>query len=115
MTRVTTGLILCHILMMKKPKCILSMGTTAENVAKQYSISRTEQQEFAISSHQKAFEAQSKEILKDEIVQSETVQDSNIRPNSNQEKLDSLKLAFDQNGTVTAATSSPLQMVRRLL
>ena len=34
--------------------------------------------------------------------------DSNIRPNSNQEKLDGLKLAFDKNGTVTAATSSPL-------
>ena len=35
-------------------------------------------------------------------------QDSNIRPNSTQEKLDGLKLAFDQNGSVTAATSSPL-------
>ena len=34
--------------------------------------------------------------------------DGNIRPNSTQEKLDVLKLAFDQEGTVTAATSSPL-------
>ena len=34
--------------------------------------------------------------------------DGNIRPNSTQEKLDQLKLAFDPNGTVTAATSSPL-------
>ena len=34
--------------------------------------------------------------------------DGNIRPNSSQEKLNGLKLAFDQNGTVTAATSSPL-------
>ena len=86
-----------------------SMGTTAENVAKQYSISRTEQQEFAISSHQKAFEAQTKGNFKNEIVSiGDCSQDSNIRPNSNQEKLDNLKLAFDQNGTVTAATSSPL-------
>ncbi len=36
------------------------------------------------------------------------VTDSNIRRNSNHEKLNSLKLAFDKNGTVTAATSSPL-------
>ena len=85
------------------------MGTTAENVAKQYSLSRTEQQEFAISSHKKAFEAQTKGNFNNEIVSiGSCSQDSNIRPNSNQEKLDSLKLAFDQNGTVTAATSSPL-------
>jgi acetyl-CoA acyltransferase len=85
------------------------MGITAENVAKQYSISRTEQQEFAISSHQKAFEAQSKGNFNDEIIAiGNCSKDSNIRPNSNQEKLDGLKLAFDQNGTVTAATSSPL-------
>ena len=85
------------------------MGTTAENVAKQYSISRTEQQEFAISSHKKAFEAQTKGNFADEIVHiGNCSQDSNIRPNSTQEKLDGLKLAFDQNGSVTAATSSPL-------
>ena len=35
-------------------------------------------------------------------------EDGNIRPKSSQETLDGLKLAFDQNGTVTAATSSPL-------
>ena len=93
----------------ENPNVYFSMGTTAENVAKQYSISRTEQQEFAISSHQKAFEAQSKGNFKNEIVSiGNCSQDSNIRPNSNQEKLDSLKLAFDKNGTVTAATSSPL-------
>ena len=111
MTRVTTGfdpLPYPHD-GKENPNVYFSMGTTAENVAKQYSISRTEQQEFAISSHQKAFEAQSKGNFKNEIVSiGDCSQDSNIRPNSNQGKLDSLKLAFDQNGTVTAATSSPL-------
>ena len=111
MTRVNTGFDAMPYPYTEKenPNVYFSMGITAENVAKQYSISRTEQQEFAISSHQKAFEAQSKGNFNNEIVAiGNCSKDSNIRPNSNQEKLDGLKLAFDQNGTVTAATSSPL-------
>ena len=111
MTRVTTGFDpMPHPYTEKEnPNVYFTMGTTAENVAKQYSISRTEQQEFAISSHKKAFDAQLKGNFSNEIVSiGNCSQDSNIRPNSNQEKLDSLKLAFDQSGTVTAATSSPL-------
>ena len=91
------------------PHVYFSMGTTAENVAKKYNISRNEQQEFAISSHQKAHEAQTKGNFKNEIVPIGTCNtDGNIRPGSTMEKLDGLKLAFDENGTVTAATSSPL-------
>jgi len=111
MTRVTTGFDPMPYPYQEKenPNVYFTMGTTAENVAKQYSISRTEQQEFAILSHKKAFKAQSKGNFNNEIVSiGNCSQDSNIRPNSNQEKLDNLKLAFDQNGTVTAATSSPL-------
>ena len=111
MTRVTTGFDPMPYPYTEKenPNVYFTMGTTAENVAKQYSISRTEQQEFAISSHQKAYNAQSKGKFNNEIVAiGNCSQDSNIRPNSNQEKLDSLKLAFDTDGTVTAATSSPL-------
>ena len=91
------------------PNVYFSMGITAENVAKKYGISRKEQQDFAISSHQKAHEAQTKGKFKNEIVKIGNCEsDGNIRPKSNQETLDGLKLAFDQNGTVTAATSSPL-------
>ena len=91
------------------PHLYFSMGTTAENVAKKYNISRHEQQEFAISSHQKAHEAQTKGNFKNEIVSiGDCDTDGNIRPGSTMEKLDGLKLAFDENGTVTAATSSPL-------
>ncbi len=91
------------------PNVYFSMGTTAENVAKKYNISRKEQQEFAIQSHAKAHEAQSSGKFKNEIVPiGDCDVDGNIRPNSTQEKLDGLKLAFDQEGTVTAATSSPL-------
>ena len=111
MTRVTTGFnpIPYPYLEKENPNVYFSMGITAENVAKKYNITRKEQQEFAILSHQKAFDAQSKGSFNNEIaVIGNCSKDGNIRPNSNQETLDGLKLAFDPNGTVTAATSSPL-------
>ena len=93
----------------QNPHLYLSMGITAENVAKKYNISRTEQQQFSLESHRKANEAQQKGKFINEITKiGDCRTDENIRPNGTMEKLDSLKLAFDQNGTVTAATSSPL-------
>ena len=93
----------------QNPHLYLSMGLTAENVAKKYKISRNEQQEFALESHSKANKAQVNGNFKNEITKIANCEvDGNIRPNSTMEKLDSLKLAFDENGTVTAATSSPL-------
>ena len=86
-----------------------TMGITAENVAKKYKIERYAQQEFALASHQKAYEAQTKGKFDNEItVINNCSKDGCIRPNSNQNTLDDLKLIFDKNGTVTAATSSPL-------
>ena len=91
------------------PNVYLSMGITAENVAKKYELTRQAQQDFAISSHQKALNAELKGNFKDEITKvNECVKDGAIRPNTNQEVLDGLKLAFDENGTITAGTSSPL-------
>ncbi len=100
-------------LLKDNPNVYLSMGITAENVAKKYNIDRKEQQEFAISSHEKASNADSKGNFKDEItsIKNDTIdvtKDGGIRPGTTQEILDGLKLAFDQNGTVTAGTSSPL-------
>ena len=111
MTRVNTGFDPLPYPYNEKenPNVYFTMGTTAENVAKKFNISRKEQQEFAIKSHQKAHEAQLNGKFKNEIVIiGDCSADENIRPNSSQEKLDGLKLAFDQNGSVTAATSSPL-------
>lgn len=86
-----------------------TMGTTAENVAKKYKIERYAQQEFALLSHQKAYAAQSKGFFDNEItIIDNCSKDGGIRQNSNQATLDKLKLIFDDNGTVTAATSSPL-------
>ena len=101
------------VLLKDQPNVYLSMGITAENVAKKFNISRKEQQEFAIQSHAKAFKAQSLKSFDEEITviknqEIEVINDGAIRPNTNQEILDGLKLVFDQNGTVTAGTASPL-------
>ena len=91
------------------PKVYLSMGTTAENVAKKYQLTRKIQQDFAITSHQKASEAESKGNFKNEITTiNNCSKDGGIRPGTNQEILNGLKLAFDEHGTITAGTSSPL-------
>jgi acetyl-CoA acyltransferase len=111
MTRVTTGF---EPLPYPKPNeenpnLYFSMGITAENVAKKYHIERRAQQDFAIGSHEKAFQAQSKGNFENEItIINNCSKDGGIRPNSSHEILDNLKLIFDPNGTVTAATSSPL-------
>ncbi len=91
------------------PQAYISMGETAENLAKKYDISRKEQEEFAVSSHHKAAKAAESGKFDDEIVAIGDVKtDGTIRGDSSVEKLAELKPAFDTKGTVTAATSSPL-------
>ena len=93
----------------KYPQAYISMGETAENLAKQYKISREEQEEFAVGSHHKAAAAAEGGKFDDEIVPIGDVKtDGTIRPDSSTEKLATLKPAFLEDGTVTAATSSPL-------
>lgn len=91
------------------PQAYISMGETAENLAKKYGISRDAQEEFAVNSHKKAAAAAEGGKFDDEIVAIGDVKsDGTIRPDSNVEKLSTLKPAFLSDGTVTAATSSPL-------
>lgn len=91
------------------PAAYISMGETAENLAKKYSVSRKEQEEFAVNSHKKAAAAASGGKFKDEIVPINGItEDGTIRPDTTLEGLAGLKLAFDENGTVTAGTASPL-------
>ncbi len=91
------------------PQAYISMGETAENLAKQYDISRAAQEEFAVSSHHKAAKAAQDGTFAKEIVAIDGVDtDGTIRPDSNVEKLATMSPAFDKSGTVTAATSSPL-------
>jgi acetyl-CoA acyltransferase len=93
----------------KYPQAYISMGVTAENLAKKYSIPRAEQEKFAVSSQQKAAKAAADGKFNDEIVAIGDVKtDGTIRPDTTLEALAGLKLAFDEKGTVTAGTSSPL-------
>ena len=91
------------------PEAYMSMGITAENVAKRYNIDRAAQETFALASHAKAAKADfTGEIIpittKDGVVD----KDGTIRPNSTPEDLAKLNPAFDAQGTVTAGTASPL-------
>ncbi len=95
------------------PQAYISMGQTAENVARKYQVTREQQQEFAVKSHKKAAAAQAAGKLKDEIVaikakEGMVDQDGCIRPDTTQETLSGLPPAFDAEGTVTAGTASPL-------
>ena len=95
------------------PAAYMSMGETAENVGREYAISREDQEVFAVASQRKAGEAQAKGHLSNEIVPIEvngnTIDaDGCLRPTTDLEGLAGLKLAFDENGTVTAGTASPL-------
>jgi acetyl-CoA C-acetyltransferase len=91
------------------------MGVTAENVAKQWQITRQQQDEFAVSSQNKAEAAQKAGRFKVEIVtvtvkgrKGDTVmdQDEYIRPGTTIDAVAKLRPAFDKEGTVTAANAS---------
>jgi acetyl-CoA acyltransferase len=93
----------------KYPQAYIGMGETAENLAKKYGISRAEQEEFAVGSHHKAAAAAASGKFADELVAiGDVKEDGTIRADSSTEKLATLKPAFLSDGTVTAATSSPL-------
>jgi len=91
----------------------IGMGDTAENLAKEGSISREDQETFAIDSHKKALKAQANGNFKNEIIpiigtDGTTVENDEGPREPNVEKIKSLKPAFSIDGTVTAATSSPI-------
>jgi acetyl-CoA acyltransferase len=96
------------------PQAFAGMGETAENLAKQYKISRQRQEEFALASQQKTAAAQAAGKFDAEIVPIDAgkggtvAKDGTPRPDTTLEGLANLKLAFDEKGTVTAGTSSPV-------
>ena len=95
------------------PEAYMGMGDTAENVATKYSLSRADQEAFAVESHKKAAAAQSAGKFVDEIIPIEgpdgtIAEDGCIRGDTTAEGLADLKPAFKADGVVTAGTSSPL-------
>ncbi|MBU8916846.1 thiolase family protein [Neobacillus sp. 114] len=92
----------------------LGMGITAENVAERFSISREDQDAFALESQRRAAAAISEKRFADEIVPVEVkgkkgsvwfTEDEHPRPDTTIEALSRLKPAFKQNGTVTAGNA----------
>jgi len=94
------------------------MGETAENVAERWRIPRTEQDQFALSSHQKALAAQREGRFKSELVSVELPQkkgpaiqfevDEGPRADTSLDRLSRLRAIFRDGGTVTAGNSSTL-------
>jgi acetyl-CoA acyltransferase len=111
-------------LMIHYPESYLSMGHTAEEVARRFGISRQMQDHFAYHSHQKAAKAQQEGKFKQEIIQLEVTEwkeseegvpvksrrlfseDEGIRLDTSLEVLAKLRPAFQVNGTVTAGNAS---------
>jgi acetyl-CoA acyltransferase len=96
----------------ERPEVYVSMGITAENVAKKYGISRADQDAFALESHKRAVAAISEGRFKDEIVPVTTIEgrsfdtDEGPRADTTLAALAGLRPVFHVNGSVTAGNSS---------
>lgn len=100
------------------PDNYISMGMTAENVAVDYHVSRTDMEAMACESHAKAAAAQAAGWFEDQIVPVDGLdaegnpvlltKDEGIRPGTSMEGLAGLKPCFKEDGVVTAATSSQM-------
>ncbi|WP_270583702.1 acetyl-CoA C-acetyltransferase [Bacillus smithii] len=106
------------------PEYYMSMGHTAEQVAKKFGVTREDQDAFAVRSHQRAAKAIASGKFDEEIVPIEATvrsvgpdhrlvektvtltKDEGVRPNTNMEVLAQLRPAFSANGTVTAGNAS---------
>ena len=93
----------------------IGMGETAENLANDLNISRADQEEFAISSHEKALKAYEMDKFSNEIIpivnsDGITIEKDEGPREPNLEKIKSLSPAFIEDGTITAATSSPISI-----
>ena len=96
---------------------LLGMGQTAENLVEKFNISREDQDNYALASHQKAELAYSKNLFSEQIVPIK-VQLKNLNTlstkmsafelDSNLESLQKLRAVFKQGGSVTAGNSSPM-------
>ncbi len=105
----------------ERPEAYIAMGTTAENVATKFEISRTDQDSFAVESHARAVAATKAGRFSDELVPIDyqltengerkagtLAQDELIREGTSLEVLAKLRPSFSVRGTVTPGNSSPL-------
>ena len=94
------------------PDAYINMGITAENVAEKWNISRSSQEEFALDSHMKSIYARDNGYFKSEIcpITSDdgVIDEDGCIRDTSLESMSKLNPVFRDNGSVTAATSSPL-------
>jgi acetyl-CoA acyltransferase len=112
-------------LMVTLPQTYITMGLTAENVAQRFSISREDQDKFALESQQKAVRAQKEGVFKEQILPIKVVDcgfengkpvarermfdtDECVRADSSLERLARLRPLFRGGGSVTAGNSCPM-------
>ena len=93
----------------------IGMGETAENLAIDGKISREEQEKFSIQSHQKSLEANKNGLFKNEIIPIDFYGEHLVKVDEGPrtpdlEKIRGLSPAFIENGSITAATSSPISI-----
>jgi len=110
----------------ERPEVYINMGLTAENIADKYGVSREDQDQFALKSHQKAVRAWEEGYFEEQITPIDVVhkyvtadgevaeenftfkQDEGPRKDTNLEALGGLRTVFKQGGTVTAGNSSQM-------
>jgi acetyl-CoA C-acetyltransferase len=96
----------------QEPRTGLSMGEHCELMAKQWGITRAEQDELALASHKNAAKAYEQGFHDDLVVPfAGVLKDNNVRADTSLEKMATMKPAFDKSsgqGTLTAANSTPL-------
>mgnify|MGYP001550201898 CR=1 FL=1 len=113
-------------LVREQPAVYISMGITAENVAEKYGVTREDQDQFAVESHQKAVNAWQTGVFEEQITPLQVVtkrlhadgsvseqtqefaQDEGPRSDTNVEALAKLRPVFKRNGTVTAGNASQM-------
>lgn len=108
-------------IMEEMPEYYMTMGNTAEQVAREFQVSRQAQDEFAVWSHQKAAKALAEGKFKEEIVpvpvtlytpngekKIEVTTDEGVRPDTTFEGLQKLRPAFHVQGSVTAGNASQM-------
>ena len=91
----------------------INQGVGAEMIAERWGFSRTQLDEFALSSHEKAAKAQADGAFEEEIAPYEAPEglvsaDEGIRPGGTLEKLASLKTPFKENGVISAGNASQI-------
>jgi acetyl-CoA C-acetyltransferase len=92
-----------------EPRTGLSMGQSCEQMARDWEVTRADQDAFALASHQRAAAAHAAGFYKDLVIEYEGLAtDNNVRADASLDKLARLKPAFAADGTLTAGNSTPL-------